>query len=203
MKKQNEKSLQIQFDAVSVRHLRTQVAQRLVAAQSKSSLQDNFKHASSKKSDGQMACMFMNMMFFGALFQGLEAHFGHMMGMDNMLPDGTFAALAEVGVQLREDKYEGEAFRNKIEGYPEGRRNDPIAASRTRKAFNLVSNNDNAQFEEDTNAEIAALVEMLDLINVVEKAGQTDMKLAQGETVQSALRTAARNQSSFFSKLAA
>lgn len=187
MKNAQQSNLNIQFEGASVKHLKAQIAERLDLAQQKSTLQDNFKTVAGKKEDNSIASMMMTSMLMGMLFGGfadmIEAHTGH----DISGAAHGFGVAAELIVHAEDEKSASLAFRNKVEGYPEGRRIDPLLMLKPRKAFNLVSHNDNEAMENDNELEIDTLADMLMAIEALEAKGVEELKMDRGQSVRAAL----------------
>ncbi len=75
--------------------------------------------------------------------------------------------------------------------YHGGRRQDGImTAEQMKRKFNLVSANENGAFAYDTQAEIAGMNEMLDMLDRLEKEGVTLLKLSTRQAISAQLKTA-------------
>lgn len=185
---------------VSISDLRGQVQNRLQDAYKRLDPKNAFGRASQSSAEESMVgSLIFSMLTWTPFMQGLE------LGMENMLgenidffdtaADPTLCAVFD-GVAMAWDEKANKNRQRKLSDYPEGRRNDPIFESRLKRPFNLVSANDNVRFKRDTQAEIACMSEMLDMLSDLEADGVSMLRLDANAPVLSVL-TEQQNKSRY------
>lgn len=166
---------------VAISDLRGQVQNRLQDAYKRLDPKNAFGRASQAGGEESMiGSLLFSMLTWTPFMQGLE------LGMENLLGENIelFDTAADPmlcavfdGVALAWDEKANKNRQRKLSDYPEGRRSDPIFESRLSRPFNLVSANDNVRLSRDTQAEIACMSEMLDMLNDLEADGVSMLRL--------------------------
>lgn len=116
-----------------------------------------------------------------ALNHGVSQLFGHSDGMD-MLCNPLTEAFMEASSMLRDEKAYANRSR-KVGIYHGGRRQDEIVSpfnKKLGKSFNFVSANENSRFSMDANTEVAAMSEIIDMLDRMEKDGVTMVRIDAG-----------------------
>ncbi len=180
-----------EFDTACTQHLRGQIVARLNNAQGKLSAAAP-QAAHPKKVDDFMA-MLGSMMMMSVLLHGVEHMICDKLGLSpDLLPEGSVAMAADFAIDLRDDMTEGRN-KNKVEGYPEGRRKDFFGdKKKTKNVFNLVCHGEQQRMEENAHEEIRSMADLLVALDTVEKKGLTKLEVAEGQTIKQALYAAIR-----------
>jgi hypothetical protein len=92
---------------------------------------------------------------------------------------------------LRDQAAEGYRSR-KLDDYPEGRRKCALEAARVGKKFNLVSANQNNRFSFDSQADLACMYEIIDMLDRLENEGVRAVRIDRKESVYDSLKQTAR-----------
>ena len=167
---------------VAICDLRGQVQNRLQDAYKRLDPKNAFGRASSQAGgeESMIGSLLFSMLTWTPFMQGLELGMENLLGenidMFDMAADPTMCAVFD-GVAMAWDEKANKNRQRKLSDYPEGRRSDPIFESRLTRPFNLVSANDNVRLRRDTQAEIACMSEMLDMLSDLEADGVTALRL--------------------------
>lgn len=180
-----------EFDTACTQHLRGQIVARLNNAQGKLSAVAP-QSAQPKKVD-DFFMMLGSMMMMSVLLHGVEHMICDKLGLSpDLLPEGSIAMAADFAIDLRDDLTENRA-KNKVEGYPEGRKKAFFGdKKKTKNEFNLVCNGQQQRMEMDAHEEIRTMADLLEALDTVEKKGLTKLEIAEGQTIKQALYAAVR-----------
>lgn len=184
----------------AVSDLRSQVQNRLQDAYKRLDPKNAFGRASQSGTEESMVgSLLFGMLTWTPFLQGLEIGMEDMLGENIELfdtaADPTLCAVFD-GVAMAWDEKANKNRQRKLSDYPEGRRNDPIFERRLARPFNLVAANDNVRFARDTQAEIACMSEMLDMLSDLEADGVSMLRLDANTPLLSVL-TEQRNKTRY------
>lgn len=187
----------------------TIVATSQLRAQVQNRLQDAYKRLDPKNAFGRVSqvggeesmvgSLLFSILTWTPFMQGLEIGMEDMLGENVELfdtaADPTLCAVFD-GLAVAWDDKANKNRQRKLNDYPEGRRADTIFERPLHRPFNLVAANDNARFARDTQAEIACMSEMLDMLNDMEADGVTMLRLDPAQPLRPVL-TEQRNANRF------
>ena len=180
------------FDGYSARNHSNVIAMADLREQAKKRLHEAHQRAGAPQQqatggDSLLGSMFLNMLGMGALGHMIEQSFGHMLPhVVSQIPHGFISGAFEAAAMVRDEKSDMYRAR-KLSDYPEGRRQDPLAQKTLNAKFNMVANNDN--FNGRTALEeVAAMAEIIDMIDALEKDGFTALNLDERVTVYDTLK---------------
>jgi len=181
------------YVTADVSDLRQQVVSRLRSAQNRADPKGAFGRAARAGSDdGMIGGLLFGMLCWAPFMQGielgLEDAFGGDIEMLDSMQDPTLCAVFD-GVSMVADDNSRDRRHRKVEGYPEGRRQDAIMDPIKRK-FNMVSANENSRFAYDAHAEVACMSELLDALDDLQNRGVSLLRLDPRLPVYAALRQA-------------
>ncbi len=185
---------------IAVSDLRGQVQNRLQDAYKRLDPKNAFGRASQVGGEESMiGSLLFSMLtwtpFMEGLELGMEGSLGENIELFDAAVDPTLCAVFD-GVALAWDEKANKNRQRKLSDYPEGRRNDPIFERQLARPFNLVSANDNVRLSRDTQAEIACMSEMLDMLSDLEADGVSMLRLDAHTPLLSVL-TEQRNSSRY------
>lgn len=185
---------------VATSQLRGQIQNRLQDAYKRLDPKNAFGRASQVSGEESMVGSLLFSVltwtpFMQGLEMGLEGTMGENIDLFDTAADPTLCAVFD-GVAIAWDDKANKNRQRKLSDYPEGRRNDPIFERPLHRPFNLVAANDNARFARDTQAEIACMSEMLDMLSDMEADGVTMLRLNADQPLLPVL-TEQRNASRF------
>lgn len=172
---------------VDVNQLRKMAHNRLDAAQKK--LGTNGM-AADKSADSLMGGLILSFLTWTPFMAGLDGTFAHYSGAahDGAF-DGAILSSALEGIATFVDEAANKNRNRKVEGYPEGRRQDPIMNSRSmNKKFNLFAANEN----KDAGAEVAAMGELLGILDELERQGISMMSVDSRNSVYEEVRAVSK-----------
>lgn len=172
---------------VTISQLRNVVTDRLQAAQGRAGLTDSFNGAA----DNMVGSLLFSLLTWTPIMAGLESAIEGAFGPSdafNALSSPALAAAAD-GVSMLADEKATKNRIVKVGAYHGGRRQDPIMAPKKMNGkFNMVAANENNRFAYDALAEVAAMNEMLDMLDSLEKAGVSMLRLDEGKPVYESLK---------------
>lgn len=179
---------------IAIDDLRHQAYKRLTTAHMKLNPKAAFNDNAKKQdgADSMLGSIFLNMLCGGAF----AAAFGHALHLPDthaeIVPHVSLSSAFEgVSMMLDEKAYQNRA--RKLDLYPQGRRRDPMHEQPIKRKFNLVSGNDNARFSTDAYAEIAAMSEILDMADQLEKDGVRAVRIDENEAAYHAVKGAIKD----------
>lgn len=174
---------------IAIDALHHHASERLFNAQMRLDPKSAFSKASrAHNADSLLGGLLLNMMTWGLLVHGIE----HLIGTDHGLDlshDGFFAAALESADIVIDETTRKNS--RKLDGYPEGRRKDPLEAGMNRK-FNLFAANQNAAFSMNAEAEVIALSQLLDMLEGLSRRGIRAISIDGSESVYKTLSDAKR-----------
>ncbi len=177
---------------IAIDVLHQHASERLVNAEMRLDPKSAFSKASRHNSaDSLLGGLLLNMMSWGLLVHGIE----HLIGTDHGLDlshEGFIAAAVEGGQMIIDETAKKSS--RKLEGYPEGRRKDPLENTMNRK-FNLFAANQNAAFACDAEAEVIALSHLLDMLDGLARQGVRAVNIDASQPVYKTLASAKKKAS--------
>lgn len=174
----------------STASLRGQALKRLGGAQqrleSKGINPRTARRADAMGDMGLLGTLIVGMVAGGPFMSMLHAHFP----ATDAFNFASFSPCMDGVSYLRDQMVEGHRARRVDNFYPEGRRRDAEKAAKVGRKFNLVSANQNNRLSFDTQAEIACMCEILDMLDMLERQGVTELQMQKGAIVYDELARA-------------
>ncbi len=179
--------------------LRDQVTKRLEASYKKldaKGVSASFSRSARAGGDavgdmGLIGSLIAGSLFWGSFLQGLEAtveqQIGETSAFDTM-NDPFLCAVLDGASLVWDDKANNNRSR-KMSGYPQGRRKAYQGDAVINKKFNLVAANQNTRHSYDTQAEIACMFELLDILARLEDQGVQMIRLPNKSPVYDELKS--------------
>ncbi len=178
----------------SVDSLRGQALKRLAGAEQRLQTQGvnprTARAADSLGDMGLLGTLILGMVAGGPFMSMLHAHFPAI----DAFNAASFAPCIDGVSYLRDQAAEGYRARRVNAFYPEGRRREAHAAAKVGQKFNLVSANQNNSLSFDTQADIACMCEILDMLDTLEREGVTEVTLDKAGAVHAELKQALRRK---------
>lgn len=173
---------------VSIAQLREQTSTGLEKAYQKLNMKgDTARQFNSCSEDGFLGGFLLGFLFSGALISALGNAFPGL-NMDWMQNHSLCTAFDAVAM-LTDEEARKHRFR-RVEGYPQGRRQDRIET--VNHKFNLVAANENGNFTYDAQAEVACLSELLNMLDDLARQNVTSMNISKTDSVYKTLKTVGR-----------
>ena len=151
--------------------------------------------AASKQGDplgdmGILGSLLAHIVMWGAILHGMESFVESRVGPVALFDAFNHSILApafEAASMLTDDKAHVNR-RRVLNDYPEGRRQPTLFDPALNKKFNLVAANDEWRFNFDTQAEMACMFEMLDMLGDIERQGIYTLEMNTDRSVYDTLR---------------
>lgn len=144
--------------------------------------------------DGLFGEMFFGMILGGAVSAFMGEGFNPINDSttDNFNTAAAVGNAIEVASIVRDDDFHKYSSRH-LSDYPQGRRNYALEEARKSKhKFNLVSGGHNNALSFDTQAELACMYEILDMLDRIENQGATTMLLDKKQPIYNVLKEATK-----------
>lgn len=179
---------------IAIDALHGYAAKRLVDAQQRLHPTSAFAKAAQNKGDSILGGLLLNMMTWGVLMHGIDSMLSSEFGIDldlDLSHDGFLASATEAYDFLVEGDPAKKAGR-KLEGYPEGRRRDPLEKAAIHKKFNLLAANENSRYSPNAESEVIALTQLLEMLEALAKDGVRTLAVDHNQPVFASLKNATR-----------
>jgi hypothetical protein len=171
---------------VSIAQLRQQTNTGLEKAYQKLNMKgETARQFNSCSEDGLLGGFILNLLCTAAIMQAIGVAFPDM-NLD-LVQNQTLCAAFDGVTMVADENARKHRFR-RVEGYPEGRRQDKIET--VNHQFNLVAANENGNFTYDYNTEmeVALLSELLDMLDDLARQNVTSVNISKTDSVYKTLK---------------
>lgn len=174
---------------VSVAQLREQANTGLEKAYQKLNLKgDMARQFNSCSEDGFLGSFLLSWLCWGVMMQALSSA---MPGLNlDWAQNQTLCSAFDAVTMITDEEARKHRFR-RVEGYPQGRRQDNIEAP-VNHTFNMVAANENGNFTCDAEKEVMLLSELLDMLDALAKNDIRMLEISKKDSVYKTLKNASR-----------